>query len=193
MYEVTEHNGKVVKRKRQMPCLNLNTPKNKDILLTKRSNKTKTDHKSQTDILKYNNTLTNFNKTDGMTTLDNPPFYKTEAKPRPKSCYKKQEFEMRLNEASLSTEASVFRGRIEDYSIGKEIGKGAYAIVKLAHHKPTGKKMAIKIYEKVKLLDPQKKNSVKREIQILKKLDHLNIVKLYEVIDCVKQVKFVII
>jgi hypothetical protein len=110
-------------------------------------------------------------------------------KPRPKSSYKKSDLEIKLNDASLSTEASIFRGRIEDYAIGKEIGKGAYAIVKQAYHKPTNKKMAIKIYEKVKLLDPQRKNSVKREIQILKKIEHDNIVKLYEVIDNQKQVK----
>ena len=111
-------------------------------------------------------------------------------KARPKSSYKKPESELKLNEASLSTEASsIFRGRLEDYAIGKEIGKGAYAIVKQALHKPTNRKMAIKIYEKVKLLDTQRKNSVKREIQILKKMDHVNIVKLHEVIDNPKQVK----
>jgi len=74
--------------------------------------------------------------------------------------------------------------------IGKEIGKGAYAVVKQAVHKPTNKKFAIKIYEKVKLLDAERKGSVKREIQILKKMDHHdNIVKLIEVIETNRQVK----
>jgi serine/threonine protein kinase len=82
-----------------------------------------------------------------------------------------------------------FKNKIDDYSIGKEIGKGAYAIVKSAIHKPTNKKFAIKFYEKVKLLDPEKKASVKREIQILKKIDsHENIVKLIEVIETNRQV-----
>jgi hypothetical protein len=112
---------------------------------------------------------------------------------RPKSSFKKYDTDNKLNEASLSTEASIFRGRIEDYAIGKEIGKGAYAIVKQANHKPTNRKMAVKIYEKSKLLDPQRKSSVKREIQILKKLDHVNIVKLNEVIDTAKQVRIYII
>jgi serine/threonine protein kinase len=48
--------------------------------------------------------------------------------------------------------------------------------------------MAIKIYDKIKLNDQQRKNSVKREIEILKKVDHENIVRLYEVIDTSKQV-----
>jgi serine/threonine protein kinase len=60
--------------------------------------------------------------------------------------------------------------------------------VKQAVHKPSGVRVAIKIYEKFKLMDPAKKTSVKREIHILKKLDHSNIVKLFEVIDTPKQV-----
>lgn len=81
-----------------------------------------------------------------------------------------------------------FGGRINDYVIGKEIGKGAYAVVKQAMHKPTGLKLAIKQYDKFKLMDQSRKSAVKREIQIMKNLDHPNIVKLYEVIDTPKQV-----
>ena len=81
-----------------------------------------------------------------------------------------------------------FRGRIEDYKFIREIGKGSYASVKSAIHKSTGKKYAIKIYEKYKLMDPAKKAAVKREIQILKKIEHENIVGLLEVIDATKQV-----
>jgi len=93
-----------------------------------------------------------------------------------------------LEQNSVSTEASVFKGKVDDYIIGKEIGKGAYAIVKHSIHKPTGKEVAIKIYEKVKLLDIQKRNAVKREIQILKVINHDNIVRLHEVVDTPKQV-----
>jgi MAP/microtubule affinity-regulating kinase len=70
------------------------------------------------------------------------------------------------------------------------LGKGAYAVVKNAVHKQTNKKMAIKIYEKFRLSDPQRKSSVNREIVILKKIDHPNIVKLFEVIDSKKEVVF---
>ncbi len=56
-------------------------------------------------------------------------------------------------------------------------------------HKLTNRKFALKIYERVKLLDPERKGSVKREIQILKKLEHHeNIVKLFEVIETSRQV-----
>lgn len=81
-----------------------------------------------------------------------------------------------------------FKGRIDDYIIGKEIGKGAYAIVKQAIHKPSSTKVAIKIYEKFRLTDNIRKSAAKREIQILKMLNHPNTIKLYEVIDLPKQV-----
>ena len=78
---------------------------------------------------------------------------------------------------------NIFEGKIENYLITKELGKGSYAIVKLATHKITKQKFAIKIYSKVSLLDSQKRNTVKNEINILKQLNHENIMKLYEVID----------
>ena len=55
-------------------------------------------------------------------------------------------------------------------------------------HKPTKTKVAIKIYEKFRLMDVNRKEALKREINILKKLNNPNIVKLIEVIDMPKQV-----
>lgn len=120
--------------------------------------------------------------------------YKTLIKRPLSGIRKSDEFSINniVNEVSTSTEGSIFRGKIDDYIFGKEIGKGAYAIVKIVTHKILNKKFAIKIYEKFKLIDPVRKNSVKREIEILKKIDHNSIVKLHEVIDTPKQV-FIII
>lgn len=81
---------------------------------------------------------------------------------------------------------------LDDYTIGKLIGQGAYASVKLATHKTHNKKFAIKTYEKYRLLDPQKKKNVSREIKILSKLNHLNVVKLNEVIDSSKHLHLVL-
>lgn len=103
----------------------------------------------------------------------------------------KNDFESKLNStATQSYSNSIYKGRIEDYIIGKEIGKGAYAVVKTSVHRPTQGKVAIKVYEKIKLNDIHKRNAVKREIEVLKKVDFDNIVHLYEVIDTVKQVSF---
>ena len=131
----------------------------------------------------------NLNKKDATKPLKTKFDKKPNIYSRPKSTFKKYETEFRINETSLSTQASyLFRGIVEDYAIGKELGKGAYAVVKQALHKPTNKKFAVKVYEKSKLFDPQKSNSVKKEIQILKKIDHPNIVKMHEVLETSKQV-----
>ena len=86
----------------------------------------------------------------------------------------------------------LFNGKLEDYLITKELGKGSYAVVKLAKHRVTKEKFAIKIYTKESLLDPQKRNTVKNEINILKQLNHINIMKLYEVIDSSKYLYLVL-
>jgi MAP/microtubule affinity-regulating kinase len=59
-------------------------------------------------------------------------------------------------------------------------------LVRLGLHKQLNQKIAVKIYEKVKLLEPNRRKSVKREIKIMEKLDHPNITKLYEVFESYK-------
>ena len=77
---------------------------------------------------------------------------------------------------------------LEDYIIGKQIGQGAYAVVRIGLHKPTNKKVAMKIYKKYKLLDANRRKSVKREIKLMEKMKHSHIIRLYEVIDTSKYV-----
>ena len=43
--------------------------------------------------------------------------------------------------------------------------------------------MAIKIYDKFRLIDPQRRQNLKREIDILNKLEHQNIIRLHATID----------
>lgn len=77
-----------------------------------------------------------------------------------------------------------FGRSIEEYEIGKEIGRGAYAVVKECSRKfDTRNKYAVKIYDKQKLLVPHRKRNVDREIQILKALSHRNIMRLLESIE----------
>ena len=81
---------------------------------------------------------------------------------------------------------------MENYIIGKRIGQGAYAVVRIGLHKDTQQKIACKVYEKFKLLEPNRRKGVKREIIIMEKLDHPNIAKLYEAFDTHKQVYLII-
>ena len=103
------------------------------------------------------------------------------------------------NKLNISNNKSVhvnlnknFTGNIDNYIIGKELGKGSFASVKLGIHKQTKKKYAIKIYPKSNLYDLEKRNSVKNEILNLKQLNHENIMKLYEVIDTPKNLYLVL-
>ena len=77
---------------------------------------------------------------------------------------------------------------LSDYIIGKQIGQGAYAVVRIGMHKKLNKKVALKIYEKDKIKDIQRKKSVRREIRLMKRLNHPNIATLYEAIETEEQV-----
>lgn len=83
-------------------------------------------------------------------------------------------------------------GTLEDYFIGSEIGKGAYAVVKLGINKTTSKKVAIKVYEKINLLDPNKKKNVQREIRILGKLSHSSVIKLFETVETPRSINLIL-
>jgi len=67
--------------------------------------------------------------------------------------------------------------KIEDFKLLHSLGKGSYAVVKLANHLRSSKQVAIKIYEKKNLYDPLKKASVEREIKLMRRLHHRNIIK----------------
>lgn len=80
---------------------------------------------------------------------------------------------------------------VEDYAIGKQVGAGAYAAVCFGLHKETNRRVAIKIYEKYKLLDPQRRKSVRCEIRLMERLRHPNIILFHEALDTPKQIYLV--
>jgi 5'-AMP-activated protein kinase, catalytic alpha subunit len=65
--------------------------------------------------------------------------------------------------------------------IGKSLGKGTFGKVKQATHTLTGEKVAVKILEKDKIKDKKDVERITREIKILKKVRHPNVIQLYEV------------
>ena len=107
---------------------------------------------------------------------------------------KKNNLELRnyhyYNSSNISTfyKSKFSENDLSNYEIGRTLGKGAYAIVKVCTNKITKEKYAVKIYEKSKLNDGSKKKCVSREIEILKRINHNNIAKLYDVITTDKQI-----
>nr|CAG8435449.1 8171_t:CDS:2 [Entrophospora candida] len=69
-------------------------------------------------------------------------------------------------------------GKKKKYRIGKILGSGTYGSVKEAVNINTGEKVAIKIIKKRKVKNQE--SIVYKEMKILEKLDHPNIVKFYE-------------
>lgn len=84
----------------------------------------------------------------------------------------------KLEEEQYSNDIS-----IDDIKIGEVIGQGAYAVVKKGFYIPANLTIAIKIYDKSNLEEPQRRKSVKREIKLMEIMDNEYIVKLYGVIE----------
>ncbi|KAG7483516.1 hypothetical protein MATL_G00039230 [Megalops atlanticus] len=78
----------------------------------------------------------------------------------------------------------ILRGpvRVGFYDIERTLGKGNFAVVKLARHRITKTEVAIKIIDKTQL-DAVNLQKIYREVQIMKLLDHPHIIKLYQVME----------
>ena len=70
---------------------------------------------------------------------------------------------------------------LSDYNIRGIIGKGTFSVVKLGEHKKTKEKVAIKILQKNKILNKEDLLRIQREIEILKRLKHPNVIKIHRI------------
>ncbi|KAJ3272985.1 Map microtubule affinity-regulating kinase [Terramyces sp. JEL0728] len=77
---------------------------------------------------------------------------------------------------------------VGNYHLLETIGEGSFAKVKIAIHQPTQQKVAIKIIDKTKMIDEYSIKNVHREAQVLRSLDHPNIIKLFEVMETKKNI-----
>uniref|UniRef100_A0A8C8FLM0 non-specific serine/threonine protein kinase n=1 Tax=Oncorhynchus tshawytscha TaxID=74940 RepID=A0A8C8FLM0_ONCTS len=80
--------------------------------------------------------------------------------------------------------------RVGYYEIERTIGKGNFAVVKLATHIITKAKVAIKIVDKTQL-DDENLKKIFREVQIMKMLRHPHIIRLYQVMENEKMIYLV--
>lgn len=87
--------------------------------------------------------------------------------------------EKAIKEEKAAKEASTRTPTVEDkYELKDVLGTGAFSQVRLAESKESGKMYAIKIIDKKALKG--KEDSLENEIRVLKRLDHINVVKLLE-------------
>lgn len=77
------------------------------------------------------------------------------------------------------------------YRIGKVLGRGAFGKVNLTIHRLSEEMVAIKSINKEFLTDEASKNKVMKEVRILKKMRHKNIVQLYDTFETNKHIIFV--
>jgi len=86
--------------------------------------------------------------------------------------------EKALKEEKLAKEATRTPTVEDKYELKDVLGTGAFSQVRLAESKDSGKMYAIKIIDKKALKG--KEDSLENEIRVLKRLDHINVVKLLE-------------
>jgi len=84
---------------------------------------------------------------------------------------------------NVSSFVSYKKGMItKDYTMGKPLGSGSFGTVRIATHKQTDQKRAIKVIKK----SEQDEEKFFLEVDILSKLSHPNIMQIYEFYDDAK-------
>ena len=84
---------------------------------------------------------------------------------------------------SKELKEQIIKGKNKTYVISKTLGKGTFGKVKIAYNIENKKeKYACKILLKSNIKDEDDSIRCKREMDILKKMHHVNVVRTYEII-----------
>ena len=81
--------------------------------------------------------------------------------------------------------------QIDFYRVGKMLGRGAFGKVNLAMHKLVRKLVALKSLNKEIFNDKDQKMKLMKEVNLLLKLRHSHVVKIYETIETEKHIVIV--
>lgn len=81
----------------------------------------------------------------------------------------------------MSAKGQGTRTRVGKYELGKTIGEGSFAKVKVAKNVETGDVVAIKILDREQVLRHKMVEQLKREISTMKLIKHPNVIKIFEV------------
>ena len=74
-------------------------------------------------------------------------------------------------------------GALPGYDVGHVLGEGGFCKVRLGVHQLSRANVAVKIIDKLKLVDVNDKKRVGRELRVLKALRHGCVIRLYEVVE----------
>jgi len=99
---------------------------------------------------------------------------------KPNSTVETKTFQTASSTPPVDSTAEKVPTVFENYDVGEEIGRGAFSVVKRAVQRKTKEECAIKFIEK-KFVDKQDLVLLAREIDIMKKVSHPNVLKLREV------------
>lgn len=77
----------------------------------------------------------------------------------------------------------VAESALPQYQGKKDLGAGSFARVLLMEHRATGHQVAVKMLKKERLAEERMEDKVRREIDIMLRLRHPNIIRLYRAID----------
>ncbi|KXZ49233.1 hypothetical protein GPECTOR_22g824 [Gonium pectorale] len=91
----------------------------------------------------------------------------------------------RFNPASIlgGDPDPTFGTLLPGYSVGKVIGEGGFCQVRLAVHHLSQRRVAVKVIDRSKLVDPNEAKRMQREIRVMKHLSHQCVIKLFEVVE----------
>eukprot|EP00267_Zea_mays_P044282 XP_020396469.1 CBL-interacting protein kinase 31 isoform X1 [Zea mays] len=87
----------------------------------------------------------------------------------------------RMYRAKRAASLRAKRRRLGKYELGRTIGEGTFAKVRVAKNMDTGDHVAIKILDKAKVHKNKLAEQIRREICTMKLIQHPNVVRLYEV------------
>ena len=80
---------------------------------------------------------------------------------------------------------NTYEYKIGNYLIQKTIGRGTFGKVKLGLYIPTKEKVAIKILEKEKMIEKDDEIRIKREFDMLRKINHPNVIMVTEIFESI--------
>jgi len=99
--------------------------------------------------------------------------------------------EQQYLQSVMSTGSMKGHSTTEFYTIGKVVGVGSFAKVRLAWHKLTGQAIAIKTYEKSKIKDANHLRRIQQEIRLMEKMNHPSLIRLFETLESPKRIHLV--